>query len=69
MKQATVKVSADCEPEEQVQGKERKRGKVFSLSSSKVLAFCLIAELLFTRIACKGNPRFNTSVSVMTEKS
>ena len=60
----------DCEPDEQVQGRERKRGKVFSFSSSKVVVtFCFIAELLFTRIACKGNPRFNTSISLMTEKS
>lgn len=64
----TLDVPAGCEPEEQVQGKERKRGKVFSLSSSKV-TFCLIADLLFTRIACRGNPRFNTSISLMTEKS
>lgn len=69
MKEGTINVPADCEPEEQVQGKGRKRGKVFSLSSSRVVAFCLIAELLFTRIACKGNPRFNTSISLMTEKS
>lgn len=69
MKQVTINVPADFEPEEQVQGKERKRGKVFSLSSSKVVTFCLIAELLFTRMACKGNPRFNTSISLMTEKS
>lgn len=66
-----------CKPHKQVHGESRRVGQgegereSFSFSSSNVLvvAFCHIAKLLFTRIACEGNPRFNTSISLMMEKS